>query len=496
MMVKKASKKTSGKASKKTSGKASKKQRKGSKKAPRKSEVETAAAKISRAEAQLRQLRKLDAETKDMVKKLSDAKFHFKNKDYKKSTSLCNKAMRIGQLSKRRKGARSIISDLEASREELSKADYDMSEPCEILNAAEIALHDSNFKALRSLLSDAKKSMNLAKQTRKVQETLRKTKILVDDLKKKGSVTLESEILLSEAEEAIRLKDLKKAKDFVKAVRKWIDIEILEKERHELLLAQDEKEVSERLTNLSPQIGEYEKLGIDTSWMEECISDATEAIEGGDLVRAKKHVLELEEAIRSLRGSSIRAARDTIDVAWGRIEDARRQNVGVLVAERSLKQAERAFLRGEYKDSIDFSYLAITFVKRSLSRISAKKADGRSDEDYTQALINIGKMVSKEVEAPKSAPEPSPEGEKVVDDSILELESTYLTLRAQEDLESIRDVIEDAESEEEGLNEAKIMLRKAHDAFKLENYSAVTVLERTVRDLLSENKSKKTTSTA
>lgn len=486
------------KTSKKTSKKPSKPSRRGmrdAKKTQRKPRVETAAARIAKAEALLRELRKLEADTEGMVEKLSDAKFHFKRKDYKRSISLCNKAMKTGNLSKRTKKARDSASELLADVKKMSKEGYDMSETFEILEATGMALADSNLKAFRSLLSEAKKTMNLAKQTRKIQKDLDVTKNSVADLKEKGSITLESEILLSEAGEALRQGDVRKAKDLTRAVKKWIDIEILEKERHELLTTQDQKEISERMTNLNTQLEEFRKLGIDTSWMEASITNASEALDEGDSVRAKRFVLELEESMRSLRGSSIRAARETIERAADKIEEARRQNIGVLVAERSLSQAEKAFVRGEFKDAIDFAQLAISFVKRSIGR---KISSGTSsvDEDYSRALIDIGKMVSEKSEPAEEPPDISSEGRRLVDDSLSELESTYLTLRAQEDLESIRTAIDEADAQIAGVNEAKIMLRKAQDAFKVENYAAVTVLERTVRDLLVIEKSKKGKSAA
>jgi hypothetical protein len=485
--------KSKGTSPKKTASKrtASQKTRKVSKKQQKKSPVELAAAKISKAEAALKALRKMDAETKDMVKTLSDAKFHFKNKDYKKSASFCRKAIKIGELSKRTREARDSAHEVVDEAKKLEKMKYHMSETFEILSATETALADSNFGAFRSLLAEARKSISRIKRSEKLGKDLEKTKASVLDLKSRGAITLESEILLSEAEEALRLKDLTKARDFVKAVKKWIDIEALERERHELLLAQDQREVSEKLTNLPPQIEEFQKLGIDTSAMEDSLDRATEALDNGDYVAAKRHVLELDEIIRSLRGSSIRAARDTIDRAKDKIEEARMKNVGVLVAERSLGQAEKAFVRGEYKDSIDFAQLAMTFVKRSLGRSAIRRSSGKPDLDYTSALMTIGRMVSESEKAPEESTESSLERKRLVDDPIDDLESTYLTLRAQEDLESIRAVIDETDKKSTGVSEAKIMLRKARDAFKVENYAAVTVLERTVRDLLSDEKLKK-----
>ena len=354
-----------------------------------------------------------------------------------------------------------------------------------------MALADSNFKAFKSLLSEAKKSMVQVKQSKKLKKELQKTKASVEDLKAKGAITLESEILLSEAEEALKLNDLRKARDFVKAVKKWIDIEALERERQDLLVAQDQREVSEKLTNLPPQIQEFHKLGIDTSAMEDYLVKAQEALAEGDHVAAKRNVLELEEILRSLRGSSLRASREAIDRAKEKIEEARMQNIGVLVAERSLGQAEKAFLRGEYKDSIDFAQLAMTFVKRSLGRMAVQRSATEGDVDYTDALIAVGRIVSEKAKPLEEAPEPPSEGSEIVDDSLLDLESTYMTLRAQEDLESIRSVIDETDTKEMGVSEAKIMLRKAQDAFKVENYAAVTVLERTVRDLLTDEKPKK-----
>jgi hypothetical protein len=469
----------------------SKKAPRGSKKSQKKSQVEVAAAKISKTEAALKALRKMGAETKDMVKMLSDAKFHFKNKDYRKSVSFCGKAMKIGDLSRRTKEARDSALDVTNEAKKLEKMKYDVSETFEILDATGAALQDSNFKAFRSLLAEAKKSIKQVQQSEKLMDELEETRASVEDLKSRGAITLESEILLSEAEEALKLKDLKKARDFVKAVKKWIDIEALERERHELLMAQDQREVSQKLTDLPPQIEEFHKLGIDTSAMDDFLERATEALEEGDHVVAKRCILELDEIIRSLRGSSIRAARDTIDRAKDKIEEARIQNVGVLVAERSLGQAEKAFVRGEYKDSIDFAQLAMTFVKRSLGRNAIRSSSAEPDADYTSALMTIGRMVSGKEEAPaQPAMDPSEE-KRFVDDPIEDLETTFMTLRAQEDLESIRAAIDDTDKKVTGVSEAKIMLRKARDAFKVENYAAVTVLERTVRDLLTDEKPKK-----
>ncbi|MCK4455209.1 MAG: hypothetical protein KAU99_02545 [Thermoplasmata archaeon] len=470
---------------------AAKKTQKVPKKSQRKPQVERAAAKISKAETALKKLRRMDAETKDMVNRLSDAKFHFKNKDYRKSISLCNKAMKMGELSKHVKESRDLALEAADEAKKLKRLKYDMSETFEILSATEVALADSNFKAFKSLLSEAKKSMDQVKRSKKLKKELEKTKASVEDLKAKGAITLESEILLSEAEEALKLKDLRKAGDFVKAVKKWIDIEALERERQELLVAQDEREVSKRLTSLPPEIQEFHKLGIDTSAMEDYLAKAQEALDEGDHVAAKRNVLELDEILRSLRRSSLRAARETIDRAREKIEEARMQNVGVLVAERSLGQAEKAFVRGEYRDTIDFAQLAMTFVKRSLGRMAVQRSAAESDADYTDALITIGRMVSERVKAPEEAPELPSEGSEIVDDSLADLESTYMTLRAQEDLESIRSVIDETDKKETGVSEAKIMLRKAQDAFKIENYAAVTVLERTVRDLLIDEKAKK-----
>jgi len=461
------------------------------KRSRRKPQVERAAAKISKTEAALKKLRGSGAKTKDMVQELSDAKFHFKNKDYRKSISFCNRALKVGELSERTKEARDRAIKVAGEAKKLKKLKFDMSETFEILSATEVALADSNFRAFKSLLSEAKKSMNQVKQAKKLKKDLEKTMASVEDLKAKGAITLESEILLSEAEEALKLKDLRKAGDFVKAVKKWIDIEILERERQELLVAQDQRETSEKLTNLPPQIQEFEKLGIDTSAMEDYLAKAQEALDEGDHVAAKRNVLELDEIIRSLRGSSIRAAREAIDRAKEKIEEARMRNIGVLVAERSLGQAEKAFVRGEYKDSIDFAQLTMTFVKRSLGRMAVQQSAAESDTDYTDALISIGRMVSERGKLLEEAPEPPSEGSRIADDSIADLESTYLTLRAQEDLESMRSTIDETGKKETGVNEAKIMLRKAQDAFKVENYAVVTVLERTVRDLLVDEKAKK-----
>ncbi len=492
---KKTSKRTTAKKSAPRKGTAkkttAKKTQGGSKRSQRKPQVERAAAKISKAETTLKKLRRLDAETKEMVQELSDAKFHFKNKDYSKSISLCSKALKTGELSGRVKGARDRALKVTNEAKKLRKLKYDMSETFEILSATEVALADSNFKAFKSLLSEAKKSMVQVKQSKKLKKELHKTKASVEDLKTKGAITLESEILLSEAEEALKVNDLRKARDFIKAVKKWIDIEALERERQDLLVAQDQREVSEKLTNLPPQIQEFHKLGIDTSAMEDYLAKAQEALAEGDHVAAKRNVLELDEILRSLRGSSLRAGREAIDRAKEKIEEARVQNIGVLVAERSLGQAEKAFVRGEYKDSIDFAQLAMTFVKRSLGRMAVQRSATESDVDYTDALITVGRMVSGEAKPLEEAPEPPSQGSKIVDNSLLDLESTYMTLRAQEDLESIRSVIDEVDTEETGVSEAKIMLRKAQDAFKVENYAAVTVLERTVRDLLTDEKPKK-----
>ena len=476
---------------KKTPAKKSQKKR-----SRRKPQVERAAAKISKTEAALKELRGSGAETKDMVQELSDAKFHFKNKDYRKSISFCNRALKVGELSERTKEARDRAIKVAGEAKKLKKLKFDMSETFEILSATEVALADSNFKAFKSLLSEAKKSMSQVKQAKKLKKDLEKTMASVEELKAKGAITLESEILLSEAEEALKLKDLRKAGDFVKAVKKWIDIEILERERQELLVAQDQRETSEKLTNLPPQIQEFEKLGIDTSAMEDYLAKAQEALDEGDHVAAKRNVLELDEIIRSLKGSSIRAAREAIDRAKEKIEEARMRNIGVLVAERSLGQAEKAFVRGEYKDSIDFAQLTMTFVKRSLGRMAVQQSAAESDTDYTDALISIGRMVSERGKLLEEAPEPPSEGSRIADDSISDLESTYLTLRAQEDLESMRSTIDETGKKETGVNEAKIMLRKAQDAFKVENYAVVTVLERTVRDLLVDEKAKKGKSAA
>jgi hypothetical protein len=123
--------------------------------------------------------------------------------------------------------------------------------------------------------------------------------------------------------------------------------------------------------------------------------------------------------------------------------------------------------------------------------MAVQRSATESDVDYTDALITVGRMVSEEAKPLEEAPEPPSQGSKIVDNSLLDLESTYMTLRAQEDLESIRSVIDEVDTEETGVSEAKIMLRKAQDAFKVENYAAVTVLERTVRDLLTDEKPKK-----
>jgi len=453
----------------------------------KKTEGEMAAAKISEAEMLLEELRALKARTKEMEDCLTTAKVHYTTQNFTECISLGNKALRIGQLSKRNKKARNMISEVSASARKMRKEGYDLSETFEMLKAAEAALADSNFKALRTILSEAKKSMNLTKQMKRVQKLLESTKELVEELKEAGSITLESEILLGEASEALKHKDPRKARDLVKAVKKWVEIEALERERNELLVAQGKREVSERLRNLSPQIEEFQKLGIDTSGMKETIGEATQALDGGDFVKAKRCSLELEETIRSLKGSSIRAARQAIDRARVRIEDAREQNIGVLVAERSLGQAEKAYLRGEFRDSIDFAELTMSFVERSMRRNALKSGDTRRDEDYSKAIISIGRMVGEEPEEPEEAEETeeiSPESQKIVDDSISELEITYMTLRAQEDLESMREAIDEADLDKEGIKEAEIMLQKAEDAFKVENYAAVTVLERTVRDLL------------
>lgn len=485
-MPKKAAKKSSRKSTKKTSKKTSKSQNK----SPRKTQVEKAAAQISKAESSLKEIRKLDAETKDVVTQLSDAKYHFKRKDYKTALSHAKKAMKIGELSKKTKEARDEVVELKRSIKRAAKG-LNLSEAFEILEATEVALKDSNFRAFKSLLSEAKKSVTQAKQSKKIQEELDATRASVEDLRKMGAVTLESEILLSEAEEALKLKDIAKSKDLIKAVRKWIDIETLERERHELLLSQDQKEVTEKLSVLSPVIDEFDKLGIDTSAMTESITQAREALDDGDFVRAKRCALELEDIIRSLKGSSLRAARETIERARDRIEKARVDGVGVLVAERSLQQAERAFVRGEFKDSIDFAHLAETFVKRSMGRRKTVEERPESDIDYTEALIAIGRMVSDKDAMSVEVSVAPEESRRIIDDSVTDLESTYLTLRAQEDLESMRSTIDKARENKAGVGEAKIMLRKAQDAFKVENYAAVTVLERTVRDLLHNGKGKK-----
>lgn len=459
----------------------------------KKTEGKRAAAKISKAEKLLEELKALKAETKEMEDRLTTAKVHYTTQDFKECISLANRALKIGKLSKRNKKGQDMIADVAASARKMQKAGYDMSETFEMLSASEAALADSNFKALRTILSEAKKSMKLIKQMKRVRKLLESTRESVEELKETGSITLESEILLGEASEALKDKDPKKAGDLIRAVKKWVEIETLEKERNELLVAQGKREVSERLSNLSPQIEEFRKLGIDTSGMKETIGEAMQALNDGDFVKAKRRSLELEETIRSLKGSSIRAARQAIDRARLRIEDAREQNIGVLVAERSLGQAEKAYLRGEFKDSIDFAELTMSFIERSIRRNALKSADTRSDEDYAQAIISIGKIVTEEpeeteeTEEAEEAEEPqevSPESQKIVDDSISELEITYMTLRAQEDLESMREAIDEADLDKEGIKEAEIMLQKAEDAFKVENYAAVTVLERTVRDLL------------
>ncbi len=64
-----------------------------------------------------------------------------------------------------------------------------------------------------------------------------------------------------------------------------------------------------------------------------------------------------------------------------------------------------------------------------------------------------------------------------------ELEDMYLAMRAEKDIKAMESLLMDEDRLGERLNEAKIMVQKAKEAFEQGDYNRVTVLEKTLRDL-------------
>jgi parallel beta-helix repeat protein len=67
-----------------------------------------------------------------------------------------------------------------------------------------------------------------------------------------------------------------------------------------------------------------------------------------------------------------------------------------------------------------------------------------------------------------------------------ELEDMYLAMRAEKDIKAMESLLKDEERIGERMDEAKIMVQKAKEAFEEGDYNLVTVYEKTFRDLVGE----------
>jgi parallel beta-helix repeat protein len=65
-----------------------------------------------------------------------------------------------------------------------------------------------------------------------------------------------------------------------------------------------------------------------------------------------------------------------------------------------------------------------------------------------------------------------------------ELEDMYLAMRAEKDIKFMESILKDEDRLGERLDEAKIMVEKAKDAFEKGDYNLITVYEKTLRDLV------------
>ena len=324
-------------------------------------------------------------------------------------------------------------SQREAARERRKGADVGRAE--EILKAAEAALTNQDFGAVRGLAKDAHDAVREATLLKTVRDAFASLQLDADDLKKIGADATAFEGQLLELNRAIEARDLATARRLLAearrtaegarethvraymerslqiiltnaargldpvvarqllqevndaiAVGKPLDMQSLIDKRMADQDARVEEKLNGRVLEARDDIVALRQAGqSDTVGLEGKLADAAIAIQDRRLLQADALLDSIEHDIAATRESLRSSAAEVLGQARGELTRAKADGVPTEAAERMLQDAETSYQEARYGDTIYAGHACISEVGE-LARVAA---DSRRRTDAEQMRVKL-----------------------------------------------------------------------------------------------------------
>jgi hypothetical protein len=229
---------------------------------------------------------------------------------------------------------------------EIKRAGIDISEPSDIVSKAESAYDDGDYKEARGLISSARE---LAEDARyeyvreHAWDTILTARNYLADLKNLGIDVAEPERLIAQAESTYESKYYKKSEADYKRAETQANSAI------ERLRALEEnykrQEVVDEISYLRYILADIKKIGVDIGEAERLLEVATEHMNRGDFVNARKFTAKAEKLARDAKESylydqglvSIRTMEEALEKLKGTGADISELDEYLVIAKSALE---------------------------------------------------------------------------------------------------------------------------------------------------------------
>lgn len=287
-------------------------------------------------------------------------------------------------------------------------------------------------------------------------------------------------------------------------------LESMEKAKSAYQIAEDimpeeaiakKREMEKRLISARMMLDEARRASIDVSDADQSLEEAEDATEEGRLREAESLIAEVERLGEELSSSLEDASGEFISLIRSSIEKLKAVGVSLPQIESLCKTAETYHGEGKYQASIECAKMAQGLLKEHEKTIESTAKEnvvaiqkGIEEARATGAQVEEAEFLLEDANV--AIEEKNYDRYKLLvekaEGSLRDAEGIYLSSRALRELEEIQSLIEEAKSVGIGqVDEAEIVARKAEEAYETKNYSIVSMLADTAKEMLGESKKRK-----
>jgi tetratricopeptide (TPR) repeat protein len=384
---------------------------------------------------------------------------------------------------------KNFVEDIGESGEDVSGLD-------KVLEDTKSAFEEGDMDKAEDLMEDIERTQSLIRYSKKGAE---------DYLQKaKSSLTQAHnlEMDVSDAEELLLVAEtLLSEENFLEAI---------EKAKHAYTIAEEgipaesvtkKKEMEERLSMAKSLLDEARMANIDVTDSRRSLAEAERATGEGRFRDAENLIAQVEKMAKNLSFSLEEASGGFIASIRFALDKMSEAGISVPQVDSMYRTAKEYQEDGKFQKAVEYAKMAQELLEESEKsiEISAKENFGTIKEGIEQARATGARVEEVEVileDASKAIEEKDYSKYKVLvekaEGSLKEAETVYLSNRAIQELEKANMLIEEAESLGVGhIDEAKIVMKKADEAFESKNYGIVSMLTDTAKEMIGESRKKR-----